>query len=106
SGPGRADYQLSCGSRDSLPASIKANQVHPERPQSDATRREQIAQESMALFMRNDAGRADGTLTSAAMGASEDPLRAIAEAIPGIILIFDADGLCSYVSRRWFEYTG
>lgn len=41
-----------------------------------------------------------------ALSASGEPFRLIADALPGILWVFDRQGACSYSNRRWGEYAG
>ena len=56
--------------------------------------------------MSADAGDRDPGFSPGMLGANDDPFRAIAEAIPGMVWTCTPDGACDYVSHRWVEYTG
>lgn len=56
--------------------------------------------------MQTDPVQKSSAISLVGSGGGDDPFHVIAEAIPGIIWVCDAEGACTYVSRHWFEYTG
>jgi PAS domain S-box-containing protein len=61
------------------------------------------AQTGAVLTLRDDTARHE---TEAALAESERRFRNLADNAPLMMWVTEPDGYCSYLNRRWYEYTG
>jgi PAS domain S-box-containing protein len=80
---------------------------------ADVQRREDLASHIAELEAERERLRADrdGAVaalrqTETALLESEERFRTMADAAPAMLWITDAENRCTFLSRRWYEYTG
>ena len=64
------------------------------------------ARERAEMLDRAESTAAELRLAADALSESERRFRELADNSPVMIWVTDADGACTYLSRRWYEFTG